>query len=164
VQRKRIGIAVALAVLAAGLYFVVRSGPPLSDTQQIQAVLTEGERAVEEKDMSALMGLVSREFKMGELNRDRLRLLVGQGFREYPSIYVNLSDVSIQPRGDTASVSATVSIDAQGKEAGERAGNTLPMTFRLKREPGHRFLVIPTQTWRVVSATGFDVGAGLFDF
>jgi ketosteroid isomerase-like protein len=164
-RRKHAGIAaLILGVLAAGLYFALRGGPPLSDEQQIRAVLAEGEKAVEAKDMSALMGLVSKDFKMGELNRDRLRFAVGQGFRDYSSIYVTLSDVSIRTQGDSATVTATVGLDAQGKERGDRASNTLPMTFQLKKEPGHRFLILPAENWRVVGGSGFNVDLGLFGF
>ena len=153
--------------LAVGLFFLIRGGPPRSDTEQIQAILTEGERAVEEKDLSAIMRHVSKEYKddLG-LNRDRLRLLIGQTFREHGPLYVTLNSVSIQPQGETASVSAAVTVEAQDKETQQTSSNTFPMTFQLKKEPGYRFLVFPTSYWRVVSAggSGIEIGGDLLGF
>lgn len=158
---------VLLGLAAVGLFFLIRGGPPRSDQEQIQAVLTEGERAVEEKDLSAIMQYVSKDYKddLG-LNRDRMRLLIAQTFREHGPIYVALNNVSIQPQGETATVSATVTIEAQGKESNETSSNTYPMTLQFRKEPGYRFLVIPTEYWRVVSAggSGFQLDSGFMGF
>ena len=64
-------------------------------------------------------------------------------------------------------MSATVTVEAQGRENGGAVQNTLPMAFALKKEPGHRFLIIPTERWRVVRVEGSgleNLGGGLLDF
>lgn len=165
-KNRRVILALVAGVLLVGGFFLIRGGPPRSDEEQIRDLLTEGERAVEAKDLSGVMRLVSKDFKMSELNRDRLRLLIIQAFRDTSTLYVTLNNVSVQPQGDTATVSATVTVEAQGKEATAPSTNTYPVTFQLRKEPGQRLLVLPAQHWRVVEAsgTGFEIGGGLLDF
>ncbi|MBW3623106.1 MAG: hypothetical protein KY468_06810 [Armatimonadetes bacterium] len=164
--RKGILLLLIAGLAVAGLYFLLRGGPPRTDTEQIQAILLEGERAVEEKDLSAIMGMVSKEFNMEQINRDRLRLMLAQTFREHGPIYVTLNDVVIQPQGDTATVSMNATVEAQGKTNSETVSNTVPVTLQLRREEGYRFLVIPTEVWRVTGAsgTGLSFGGDLLGF
>ena len=162
-SRKSLVLLAVAALAAIGLYFVLRGGPPRSDTDQIRELLTEGEWAVEEKDLSKIMGFLSKDFRIADLNRDQTRLAIAQVLREQGTIYVTLNDVSIQPQGETATASSNVTVEAQAKGSDQSASNTYPMTLQLRKEPGHRFLVIPTETWRVVAVEGVSIPGGLFE-
>jgi ketosteroid isomerase-like protein len=151
--------AVAVIGLAAGLFVLLRPQAPKTPEEGVMAALTLGEQAAEAHNIPALMSLVSKDYKddLG-FNRDRLRVLAIQSFREQSSTFVQLDSVSVQPSGDTARVDATVSLEAQMRNSNEVERGTYPVTLHFRKEPGYKFLIIPTETWRVVKIEGTGFG------
>ncbi len=158
--------AALLCLVGVGL-FLRQNGPPLSDTDQIREVLSLGEEAVESHNVPAMMGLVSKDYKddMG-FNKDRLRLLAMNAFRDQESTWVTLDNVSIQPKGDSAVVNTDLTVESTSRQSENTTHETYPITLTLRKEPGYRFLVLPTQRWRVIKASGagLPLGGDLLEF
>ncbi len=171
--RKGIALAVAcLLILAA--FFVVRGGPPRSDEEQIRDLITTGKSAVEAHNLPTVMGLISKDYKDSfGFNRDRLRILLGQTFRDQADTTVNVSALQISVSRASATAAGateataqmTASISSRSRASGDLHSGDYPITLHLKKEPGYRFLVLPQEKWRVVSAsgTGFGIDSSLFE-
>jgi hypothetical protein len=144
-----------LALVALGYVFVRQRQPPPSDVDQIRGVFETAEKAAEEHNIPALLGVVSRDYKDDSgLNRDRLRLLLAQAFRGQAETWVTVNELQIEPHQDAASVSADVTVESRPQGSQETWRQTLPMTFDLRKEAGRSFLVFPTERWRVVRSEG----------
>jgi hypothetical protein len=148
---------IPLLMIAAilGYFFATHPKRALTDQEQIQAALAEGERAAEDHDIPALLGLVSKDYKDDAgLNREKLRLLLADAFRNQSETWVTLNDEKIDARDDEANVSVFVTLEGRARDSGASWRNDYPLTLHFKKEPGISFLVFPTKRWRVVSAEG----------
>jgi hypothetical protein len=146
---------VGILALAAGLLFVREAlRPQPDDRTRILALLQEGATAVQEKNVGHTMSLISSDYhdREGRTKADLLALAVGY-FRDAGSIAVAVNHPQIRLNGETAMVTATVTVDvaAAGQLTSARAA--IPVTLTLAREPARRLLILPDHCWRVVSAT-----------
>jgi ketosteroid isomerase-like protein len=149
-------LAAAVVVGILGVVFYrMAVGPPMTDDQRIRQVFLEGEKAAEAHDIPALMSFVSNDYKddMG-LNKERMRFLLAQAFRDQADTWVTVNDLVIQPQGDTATATADITVESRARQSNDSSKSSSPLTFYFKKEPGYRFLVIPTPKWRIVKATG----------
>lgn len=152
----------AVVALAAVLGYNKLFAPPLSDREQIRALLASGEAAIEGRNMSAAMACVSKGYEdESGLNRDALRLQVIEAFRNIDGY--DLTVTTEEMRIDGKEAQARILVILAAVEDGERhevfSG---PITVRLREEPSRRYLVLPSKAWRVTGMTGLPLsGDGL---
>ncbi len=119
--------------------------------QEIRAVIAEGERAAESRDLSGLMALISDRYQgeQGQV-RDDVRSLLRGYFALYPSVHLWARIESVEfPYTDMAQVRLAVA--AVGRESAQQGGLELSgdlheVELRFENEAG-RWLVTRAE-WR----------------
>ena len=143
-----IGIYIAIAFLTV---------PTLDDRASISDVITKGAAAVTDRDLSALVSLVSRQYSddLG-LNHDRLRLLIARELRNEAPYDLSISKQEIEVDGERAEARMQVVF----KHRGGDVFYDRELTFIFARETGRHLLVAPVPVWRVISSENLGLSAG----
>lgn len=151
-----------VVILGVPLAYQRISAPRPSNEEQIAALLADGERAIERRDVQGALACVSGQYKdPAGFNRDGLRLQLIEAFRQSDGYDVSLQTAGIRIAGDTADVQTVATIVSLH-------GNNRHVTFdgpvgiRLQHEPAKRYLVFPTKTWRIVGISGLPIGGENF--
>lgn len=141
--------AAALLLVALIAFFVLRQPPP-PDQDQINAQLEAARAAGEQHDTGGVMQIISGDYSDGNgLNVISLRAYLGRGIQGRTPVRVTLSPPTVVVQGDTATSTCRFNVRRLEDNA---ILYDKPVTLTWKREDGHRFLVLPTKVWRVVSA------------
>jgi ketosteroid isomerase-like protein len=138
------------ALLAAGLaVYLVVSAPPPSDQAQISQEISEMSDAAQRKSASGVMRHVSASYHDQLVsNSDQLSVFLSRHLLSGTDpISIGVDSTAITVSGDTATSVSHVRIIANESVAFD--GN---ITLHWAREASHRFLIVPSHTWRVVSA------------
>lgn len=157
----------SLAVAGTALAMAVQARMPKGDdVAQIRAMLDAGERAVEARNVSGLMRLISEEYRdPNGLRREQIRFYVAQQMRDSERIDVTISEPSLQIQvgadGKSAVLSGDVSVSMGDSTGATFPGRNFHLTLDVKKEPARIFGVFPTHAWRVVSASGYGALEGL---
>lgn len=147
-RRPLLLLALAAALLAAGLgaWRALRA-PPI-DEERIQALLAAAARAAEEKRVGDVVEAVSERFAGEGLDRRALRQLVAYQVMRGEWVAVSIAGVRLEVAGDIARAAVDVVLARSG--AGRTLTDLLPVNgsvqrllLRLEREEGE---------WRVVRA------------
>jgi ketosteroid isomerase-like protein len=143
------GIVVLAAVAALGLYLVFRERVT-SEEAQIRRLISDVERAFENKKLSKCMAVVADDYSDNFVARSKdeleqtLRLL----FQSSKRIRVSLDDITIRIHGDTA----TITLIATG------TAETLYGDISLHRESGYTDYRLAVRKdrgrWKLVRAEG----------
>lgn len=165
IPRSRVIALLLLAAAGVAVGLAVRARLPRgSNVEQIRALLIEGERAVESRDVAAAMRLLSDDYRDGNgLRKEQVRFYAARLLRESETVAVNVSERSIEVRVDPDARHAVAACDVSLALTG-RGGDHLMRHFRLKltlrREPARVFGVFPTHAWRVLRADGYGAAEG----
>lgn len=144
------------AALAFGVLLLAACGPRGTPESQVRAVISEGERAAEARDLSGLMHLVSTAYRDDQGNGpDELKqylrgyLVMHQSVR----LLVNVDSIAF-PYRDMARVTLTLgSLGTGGPAAGgfDVTGNAYDVRLELQLEDGD---------WRVTRARWAPISGG----
>lgn len=123
-----------------------------SPERAVRALLAEGERAVEAKDMAAAMALVSRAYHdENGLNYFATRRVLGLAFARFQALDVRLYDVRVELRDDRAIATGQLQVLIQ--DQGERIYLIgTPATADMVSI----VLVKETLGWKVSAVNGID--------
>lgn len=147
---KKIAFLVLAAAVVAFMIYAYATTDKRTDEQLVAAFVKEGEEAVNDRDFSKVMDMVSEDFKADDMNKARFRVLVAQAFRGDSNLSVEATPISTVIRGDTANLKVKVSA-IQWNLQSTPVEREISVT--LAKETGKRLLLLPTVKWR---CTGTD--------
>ncbi len=144
ISRRGLTAIVAVLVLAGAVVVIWwLSRPTKSDEQQILEVFAQGERAVEDKNLSGVMRLVSEDYSDGTYNKQELKQIVLRGLRETRTIKVTPALRDLQIAGPTARADLEVDVWRDSNEPEPTLH--ISMRVELSKQKGK---------WLVTSAAG----------
>jgi hypothetical protein len=156
---KKIGYALlSIVVIALAFGYLAANRSQGSDNDQIIALIEQGRHAVETKSVDSAMSCISKNYD-GEagLNRDKLRLLIADAFRNSEAKFeVSVDTPVIEMQGkDKARADANVIISASNSGAKQDIFSGRIGLF-LTRERTRKYFIFPTREWRVTGIGGLD--------
>lgn len=142
--------AIWIAVLSIVIVYVAIAYVTLdrrSDLTQINALVARGTKAVQHRNVTAVVSCVSPNYKDDAgMNYDRLRIMLAQAMRNEASYTVTTSNQVVRTGGDEAAVTLHVTLKHQiGDAFYDR-----DLTLELAKEKAYHMLILPTTEWRVV--------------
>lgn len=165
-SRRWLVIVLCLVVLAVGAAWLrhLAQAPQGTGAQQIMAQIQRAQAAAEERNVGALMRVVSPNFKdENGITRPALAYQARDQLRDAQRVEVTipLNDLSIHvaPGGQAATTRFRVEVRITDKQGTTHALNFSP-TLQWRKEPVRRYLFFPTTEWRVVGAQGLAGGEG----
>lgn len=149
------GATILLAALLVLWRLAAVPAPP--ETQQVRERLEEVRQAIERRDLNTIMDAISDDFEAFGYSPDRLRVEIASAFRRGVKPHVRYTNPSVNVIGKEATVNMQVEVwwEEQGF-----VGRHEPTDIQLylRKEPAHKWLVIPTEKWRVVDIEGVSIG------
>lgn len=158
-----IGVLVIVLLLGAAWLRYLAQAPAGTDAQQILAQIERGRRAAEERNTSALIRIVSPDYKddLG-LTRPALYYQAGQQLRDAQRIEITISAkqlrIQVDPGGQEATSTGPVELRITDRQGSTRTVSLNP-TLRWRKEHVRRYLLFPAEEWRVVRAEGVSAVA-----
>lgn len=160
---------IVLAVCAAlalclGIGYLITSGSPPKITQeQAVTMLNEMNKAVEHKDVGALMSHISTapEHKIAGMRGDQLRLMIARGMRGSGKLTSQTSNVQFKPLTDEATLDFDLLVTSKESDAVSELYKG-HVTLGLKRVDVPLMLgLFQGKEWLIVSAehTGRDLNS-----
>lgn len=150
---------VAGTVLLIALFVLWRiaATPIPPEDQQVRERLEEVRLAIVGRDLNTVMDAISNDFDALGYTRERLRLEAAAAFRRGIHSHIRYSDVGVNVVGKESTV--TMRVEVSWEEQGYLNRHE-PMDVRLylRKEPAKKWLVVPTEKWRVVSVEGVNLG------
>lgn len=146
-------IAATLLLVALIMFFVLRQPPP-PDQDQIIAQLEAARAAGEQNSAGGVLGVVSQDFSgpSGFLhNKQQLGFYLYKQMRDGGRARVTLSPPSVAVQGDEATSTCQITVRSSDTR---QVQFDQPVTLTWRKEEGRRFLVLPTQVWRIVGLQG----------
>jgi hypothetical protein len=165
-SRRWVVVAGCVALLLVGAAWLrhLAQAPPGTDSQQIMAQIQRAQAAAEERNVGALMRVVSPEFKdENGITRPVLTYETRDQLRDAQrvEVVIPLNDLHIQvaPSGREATTTARIEVRITDRQGGTRALNFTP-TLQWRKERVRRYLFFPAEEWRVARAQGIGTGEG----
>ena len=164
-SRRWLVVGVCVLVLAGGAEWLRRlaQAPGGTDAQQILAQIERGQQAAEQRNVGALMRIVSPAYKddSGMVTRPALSYQVREQLREAQQLEVTIPmsalHIDVAPNGREATVTGHMELRITGQQGDVRTV-TLSPTLSWRKEPVRRYLVFPAEEWRVTKAVGVTPG------
>jgi hypothetical protein len=155
---------VALLLLGAAWLRHLAQAPQGTDTQQIMAQIQRAQTAAEERNVGALMSVVSPDFKdENGITRPVLTYEARDQLRDAQRVEVAIpfNDLHIQvaPSGREASSTCRVEVRITDRPGGSHVMNFTP-TLQWRKERVRRYLFFPAEEWCVLRAQGIGAGEG----
>ena len=153
-QRNRLRVA-ALAALAALAVLVTGCSERSTPETQVRALVAEGERAAEARDLSGIMDLVAPAFEDGQGGgRDELKQYLRGYLVAHQAIHLLTKVESVEfPYRDMAKVSLTLGTlgrDAAAATAFDLAADVYDVELELKLDDGE--WLVTRASWRPASS------------
>jgi hypothetical protein len=149
-----IGAMVLLAVLLVMWRVAATSAPP--EEQVVRNRLEEIRLAIEGRDLNTLMDAISSDFDAFGYSPERLRIEIASAFRRGIRPHIRYSTPVINIIGKEATVSMRV--EAWWEEQGLVSRHEpTDIQLKLRKEPARKWLVFPTEKWRVVDVEGIRI-------
>lgn len=127
-----------------------------SDEEQILAVIERGRQAIERKSLDSAISCISNDFSGdGLLNRDRLRMLAAEAFRENRSYQVEVDTPRVEIGRDRARAGTHVLVTATGETGTERVFSG-DVVLHMAKERVRRYLIFPAREWKVTGMEGIS--------
>lgn len=157
-------LVVVIALLLGGAALAVKAGidaqrPQGADTEQIQRILYEAERAAERRDVSGLTRFISEDYHDNPgMNAPRLKYAIRDWMRARRSVDVEIPSRSVRveaaPDGKNATARFHVRLSADVAERGATAAE-MDMSVRLAKERVYYYWLFPGEEWKVTGAEGY---------
>ncbi len=148
---------ILIVVLCAGLVIVKSaSRPAQTDVEQIHTLLVKGQTAVEKKDLKAAMSCISKNYRVGEMKYDHIRVQAIQAFQQEGKYKVLLENPGITVSGDQATATPTVTVSMVSHGSLHRIFSQR-VTIHLAKENSMHWLVIPSKNWKITGMEGIPV-------
>lgn len=146
-------------MILAGLLVLWRMAvtPVPPEDQQVRDRLEEIRLAVEQRDLNAIMDAISQDFDAFGYSPHRLRIEIASAFRRGIKPHLRYSNPSVNIIGKEASVNMRVEVWWEDQGSVSRHEPT-DIQVHLRKEPARKWLVIPTEKWRVVDVEGVSIG------
>ncbi|GIV20675.1 MAG: hypothetical protein KatS3mg023_2426 [Armatimonadota bacterium] len=149
-----IGAMVLLGVVLVMWRIAATPVPP--EEQIVRNRLEEIRLAIEGRDLNTLMEALSSDFDAFGYSPERLRIEIASAFRRGIQPHVRYSTPVINIIGKEATVSMRV--EAWWEEQGLVSRHEpTDIQLKLRKEPARKWLVFPTEKWRVVDVEGISV-------
>ncbi len=140
-------IVIAVLLGGAAAWYMTTRPEPLSDEQQVLRLISDVQRAVEQRKTSDVMRHISEDYHDScGLDRRGLQRLVMAAGRDRSTIDLSVQVTSIDVQGDSATFTAEVNYSIGGAAMPGRS-NHLTVRGELRRERGG---------WQVISAEGWQ--------
>jgi hypothetical protein len=162
-DRRKTGWLIVLlgaAVLAALYWASLARRPVGSNVEQLRRLMVQGERAIEERNLSAAMGLVSRAYRDDQgLRYGSLRALAGRQMRQADRIEITLPArllrVYVDPSGKRATGDARVDLHIATRfdTVHDLSAN---LSLQFVKEPVRYYWLFPSEEWRLVKMEGWQ--------
>lgn len=174
-RSSKIGLILAgIFLLTAGLLlFSGARGPKPTPEMRIAEALSDAEEGARRRRVSDVMEVVSKDFRAGSLNRDRLRLLLmrslnqGRGVRY--DVQVTKPRIFPSPKGRANERLVVSRFSVFFTDSGDSIWGTDSVTLVMREETRRKWLFFQEPHWRIVSIAnlppipgGDDSGGGLF--
>jgi hypothetical protein len=145
---------ILIAVLAGVRYQMLLNRPAGSEEEQIASLIQRGVSGIERSDVRTAMSVVSKDYKDNYgTTYGSLKIRAADAMNSSVRPDVTITQPVIQVNGDQAEMRAHVRMM-------DRHGDQLifehDLTFRLRKEQLHRYLIFPTREWRIVTVDGLE--------
>lgn len=148
---------VILGIIGVYTVFAFATVDRSSDQAKVDAVITRGVTATEDRNLTGLISCVSADYKdEAGLNYDRLRAVLAQAMSGEGKYAVTTSEQTTQIDGDKATVKLRVML----KRTGGSTFYDQNITLLLAKESGYHMLIAPAKTWRVVGSANLGLDTG----
>lgn len=148
------GAAVLIAALLVMWRIATVPVPP--EEQIVRNRLEEIRQAIEGRDLNTLMDAISSDFDAFGYSPERLRIELASAFRRGIQPHVRYSTPVISIIGKEATVSMRVEAWWEDQGLVSRHEPT-DIQLKLRKEPARKWLVFPTEKWRVVDVEGISI-------
>ncbi|MES2463237.1 MAG: hypothetical protein V4671_21865 [Armatimonadota bacterium] len=162
-----LGLAALLLFVGGFLLWRIQSAPKLTPEQQIIASLRDAEDAARRHSVGGVMNLVSDDFRAGQINKQRLRLLLNRSFQNGRGVNydvrVNTPRILPSPKGNPEERLVFTKASVFFAETGDDIWGSNPITLVMRKEEQTRWLFLREPRWRIVavgelSLPGIDSG------
>ena len=144
----------AMVLIAALLVMWRLAATPATSEEQVLRNRLENIRlAIEGRDVNAIMDAISSEFNAFGYSRDRLRIEIASAFRRGVRPHFRYTTPVINIIGKEATVNMRVEVWWEDQGLLSRHEPT-DIQLKLRKEPARKWLVFPTEKWRVVHVEG----------
>ncbi|MCS6829757.1 MAG: hypothetical protein RMM08_03265 [Armatimonadota bacterium] len=152
-----IAICGATALIAALLVMWRAAATPTPPEEQVvRERLEEIRAAIEERDLNTVMDAISNDFEAFGYSRERLRLEIASAFRRgtQPHVSYTISGVSLVGKEAVVNMHVEVWWEEQGLVSRHEP---TAIQVKLRKEPARKWLVFPTEKWRVIDVEGINI-------
>lgn len=149
------GAAVLLVLLL--VLWRVATLPTVSESQQVRDRLEEIRLAVERRDLNAIMDALSNDFDAFGYSPERLRIEIASAFRRGIKPHVQYTPPVVNILGREATVNTRVEVWWEDMGQISRHEPT-DVQLLMRKEAARKWLVIPTEKWRIVKVEGVSIG------
>jgi hypothetical protein len=148
-------VAMAMAVALLVMWRVAATPSP-PEEQVVRTRLEEIRLAVERRDLNTLMDAISNDFDAFGYSPERLRIEIASAFRRGIRPHIRYTTPVINIIGKEATVNMRV--EAWWEEQGLVSRHEpTDIQVKLRKEPARRWLVLPTEKWRVIDVEGISI-------
>jgi hypothetical protein len=166
VSPRRLGIAVCVVLLLVGAAWFrhLAQTPRGTPAQQILAQIQRARTAAEERNVGALMRVVSSDFKdENGITRPALAYQIRDQLRDAQRVEVDVPPNDLQilvaPSGREATSTGRIAVRIIDRQGGTRALSFRP-TVHWRKERVRHYLLFPTDEWHVLRTEGIGAGEG----
>jgi len=150
----KLALSGAVVLLAALLVMWRIAAPPATPEEQVVRNRIEEIRlAIEGRDVNAIMDAISSDFDAFGYSPERLRIEIASAFRRGIRPHLRYTTPVINIIGKEATVSMRVEVWWEDQGLLSRHEPT-DIQLKLRKEPARKWLVFPTEKWRVVDVEG----------
>jgi hypothetical protein len=150
----KLALSGAVVLLAALLVmWRIAATPATPEEQVVRNRIEEIRLAIEGRDVNAIMDAISSDFDAFGYSPERLRIEIASAFRRGIRPHLRYTTPVINIVGKEATVSMRVEVWWEDQGLLSRHEPT-DIQLKLRKEPARKWLVFPTEKWRVVDVEG----------
>jgi hypothetical protein len=150
----KLALSGAVVLLAALLVmWRIAATPATPEEQVVRNRIEEIRLAIEGRDVNAIMDAISSDFDAFGYSPERLRIEIASAFRRGIRPHLRYTTPVINIIGKEATVSMRVEVWWEDQGLLSRHEPT-DIQLKLRKEPARKWLVFPTEKWRVVDVEG----------
>ncbi len=153
----KLALSGAVVLLAALLVmWRIAATPVTPEEQVVRNRIEEIRLAIEGRDVNAIMDAISSDFDAFGYSPERLRIEIASAFRRgiRPHIRYTTPVINIIGKEATVSMRAEAWWEEQGLISRHEPAD---IQLKLRKEPARKWLVFPTEKWRVVDVEGISI-------